>query len=130
VAVIVGFTIGLTMRFLWWAGRSAVRAVIRHPFAALVLVLVAASQGVLPEELAMWLLLGLTLWGALSFASTRWPSPRRATPARSLVKVGNGPWQAAPPVRDPLDHVTAAERRRWERARRRHEKRRTKAGVR
>jgi hypothetical protein len=131
IAWATGFLIVVTVRALAWCGRSLVRGVIRHPGAALVAVVVAAGAGWLSETVAAWALLALTIWGALSVASTRFPNAARASAPRrdARVSVNNGPWQARV-YRDPLDHVSARDRARFERARRRHEKRLTKAAGR
>ena len=94
MAPLIGFLIGLTLRFLVWAARTLYRLAANHPVAAVVLVLVAAAEDWIGETVTLWAVVGLTLWAVLSIASTRWPGHPRGGPVRTgRVAVGNGPWQ-------------------------------------
>jgi hypothetical protein len=123
MAPLIGFTIGLSLRFLVWAGRAIGRTVRRHPLACLVGVLFAASQDWIGESIALWALIGLTLWVLLSVASTRFPSSQRQSglrPGMAKVAVGDGPWRTVE-LRDAEHYLTARERRRFEKARHRYD---------
>jgi hypothetical protein len=129
VAVLVGFLIGLILRFLVWSARTLYRLAANHPVAAVVLVLVAAAEDWIGETVALWALVGLTIWAVLSMASTRLPGHSRGGPVRTArVSVGDGPWQTTE-YRDPLDLLSARDRRRWDRAVRRHERQLTRTGA-
>jgi hypothetical protein len=123
MAPLIGFTIGLTLRFFVWAARVAGRTVRSHPFACLVAVLFAASQDWIGETVALWALIGLTVWALLSVASTRFPASQPQAgqrPSTARVAVGNGPWRTVE-LRDAEHYLTARERRRFEKARHRHD---------
>jgi hypothetical protein len=130
MGVLLGFTIGLVLRLLIWAARMAFRLVADHPVTAIVLLLLAAAEGWIGEQLFMWALLGLTLWAVLSVLANRFPSSRRAAAPPSVTHVwyGDGPRQVVE-HRDALDQVSARDRRRFERARRRHERQLADAGI-
>jgi hypothetical protein len=135
MATLVGLLIGLTLRLLIWAtvtvARGAWRLATQHPLFSIVLWLAARAQGWTSEWLFIWGLLGLTVWALLSVASDRWPDstgPGRLGRRRSRVSYDGGPWQTVE-RRDPLDHVPAHVRRRYDRARRRHERQLADAGV-
>ena len=69
MGVLIGLTIGFTLRLVIWVARSAWHLVAHHPIAALLALLVARAQGWIGGHLFAWALLGLTLWAVLSILS-------------------------------------------------------------
>jgi hypothetical protein len=135
MGVLIGFTIGLALRLVIWAARTTYRFVAKHPVAALLAWLAAASEGWITGRLMVYGLLGLTLWAVLSIVSARFPSraaPRRPGARRAhtstRVSYGGGPWQSVE-HRDALDGLAPRDRRRFDRAVRRRERQLADAGV-
>jgi hypothetical protein len=129
MGVLIGLTVGFTVRLLVWAVRTGYRLVAHHPVAAVLALLVARAEGWVGGQLFGWALLGLTLWAVLSILSARFPAHRPAAATTvSRVSYGGGPWQQVE-HRDVLDHVSPRERNRFEKARRRQERHLADAGV-